>query len=110
VGVGRQANLPKKGKRWIPELISGTEGRIQNWIAPPCWRKSWLIRAAAEEQQSCCLVKTTVLTTLHKLAVLPHLTIPTNLVDRRTKYHSQASHWWDHIRASSYMSIPGLDT
>jgi hypothetical protein len=26
------------------------------------------------------------------MAVLPHLTIPTNLVDRRTKYYSQASH------------------
>jgi glycosyltransferase involved in cell wall biosynthesis len=37
-------------------------------------------------------MKTTGLTTQHKLVVLPHLTIPTNLVDRRTKYHSQASH------------------
>jgi hypothetical protein len=37
-------------------------------------------------------VKTTGLTTVHKLAVLPHLTIPTNIVDRRAKYHSQANH------------------
>jgi hypothetical protein len=30
-------------------------------------------------------VKTTALTTLHKRAVLPDLTIPTNLVDRRNQ-------------------------
>jgi hypothetical protein len=30
-------------------------------------------------------VKTTALTTLHNLAVLPHLTIPTNLVERRNQ-------------------------
>jgi hypothetical protein len=59
---------------WIPELISGTEGSIQNWIAPCI----------------CHLVETTTLTTLHELAVLPYLTIPTNLVDKRNKYYSQA--------------------
>jgi hypothetical protein len=29
---------------------------------------------------------------MHELAVLPHLTIPTYLLDRRTKCHSQANH------------------
>jgi hypothetical protein len=29
--------------------------------------------------------ETTALTTLYKLAILPHLTIPTNLVDRRNQ-------------------------
>jgi hypothetical protein len=52
---------------------------------------SWPNRAAAEEQHSCHLLKT-ALTTLHELAILPHLTTPTNLVDIRSKYHSQASH------------------
>jgi hypothetical protein len=37
-------------------------------------------------------VKTTALTTLHKLTVLPDLTVLTNLVDRRTKHYSQASY------------------
>jgi hypothetical protein len=37
-------------------------------------------------------VKNTALTTLYKLAVLPHLTIPTNLVDRKTTYYPQTSH------------------
>jgi hypothetical protein len=36
-------------------------------------------------------MKTTALTSLQELEVLPHLTIPTNLVDRRTKYYSQHS-------------------
>jgi hypothetical protein len=31
--VGWQAYLLKQGRWWIPELISGTEGSIQNWIA-----------------------------------------------------------------------------
>jgi hypothetical protein len=48
--------------------------------------------AAAEGEHSCCLEKIRALTTLQQLAVLPCLTIPTNLVDRNTKYHSQASH------------------
>jgi hypothetical protein len=30
-------------------------------------------------------MKTTALTSLHELAVLPHLTIPTKLVDRRNQ-------------------------
>jgi hypothetical protein len=29
-GVRQQANLPKQGRWWIPELISGTQGSIQN--------------------------------------------------------------------------------
>jgi hypothetical protein len=37
-------------------------------------------------------MKTTALTTLHKLAELPHLPIASNPVDRGTKYYSQASH------------------
>jgi hypothetical protein len=44
-----------------------------------------LTKVAAEGQRSCHLVKTTGLTTVHKLAVLPHLTILTNLVDRRNQ-------------------------
>jgi hypothetical protein len=46
--------------------------------------------AAAEEQHCCCLLKT-ALSTLQELAVLPDLTTPTNLVDRRSKYHSLTS-------------------
>ncbi|XP_073920705.1 uncharacterized protein [Castor canadensis] len=48
-------------------------------------------RAAGEGQHNCCLVKTTALNILHKLSELPHLTNPTDIVDRRTKYYSQAS-------------------
>jgi hypothetical protein len=36
--------------------------------------------------------KKIALTTQHELAVLHHLTIPTNFVDRRPKYYSQASY------------------
>jgi hypothetical protein len=36
-GGKQQTNLPKQGKRLIPEPTSRTEGSIQNWIAPPCW-------------------------------------------------------------------------
>jgi hypothetical protein len=53
VGVGWQANLPNQGRWWILELTSGAEGSIQNWIAPPCCRRSWPFRAAAERQCSC---------------------------------------------------------
>jgi hypothetical protein len=34
---------------------------------------------------SCCMVKTTALTNLHRLAILPHLTVLTNLVGRRNQ-------------------------
>jgi hypothetical protein len=37
-------------------------------------------------------MKTTALSTLHDLAGLPHFTISINLVDRKTKHYSQASH------------------
>jgi hypothetical protein len=30
-------------------------------------------------------------------------------VDRRTKHYYKPGTWWDHVRASAYMSIPGLD-
>jgi hypothetical protein len=50
-------------------------------------RRSWPNRVVAEEHASCLLLKTT-LTTLHELEILPHLTTPTNHVDRRFKYHS----------------------
>jgi hypothetical protein len=84
-GVGWEAILPKQGRWWVLELISWTEGSIQNWIVPPCWGRSWQNRTVAERQCSCCLLKTTALTTLHKLAVLPHLKIPTHLVDWRNQ-------------------------
>jgi hypothetical protein len=29
-GEKQQTNVPKQGRRWIPELISWTEGSIQN--------------------------------------------------------------------------------
>jgi hypothetical protein len=45
------------------------------------------------------------LTILHYLANLPNLTISIKLVDRRIKQYSQANH----LRASAYMPIPGLD-
>jgi hypothetical protein len=83
-GMGWHANLPKQSRWWTLESISGTEGSIQNWIAPPCWG-SLPNRNAAEGQHSCSLLKTTALTTLHDLPVLPHCTIPTNLVDRRNQ-------------------------
>jgi hypothetical protein len=45
-----------------------------------------LTRVVPEGQHSCCMVKiTTALTTLHKLANLPHLPIATNPVDRRNQ-------------------------
>jgi hypothetical protein len=65
VGLGQQDNVPKQGRWWILELISGIEGSIQNWIAPPCWGRSWQNRTAAEGQRSCCLVKTIALTIPH---------------------------------------------
>jgi hypothetical protein len=96
-GAEWQNNLPKQGRRWITELISGTEGSMQNLIAPPCWGRSWPNSAAAEEQHSCCLLKTTALTTLHELVILLHLTTPTNLVDRRSNTTHKPVTWWDHI-------------
>jgi hypothetical protein len=100
-GVEQQANSQSR-PRGGPQLISRTEDSIQNWTASPCWGRSWLNRAADEGQCSCCLVETIVLTTLHKLAVSPHLIIPANLVDKRTKYYSQDSylvrpHWSFHL-------------
>jgi hypothetical protein len=59
-------------------------GQHSKLNCPTLLGKSWPNRAAAEGQCRHCLVKT-ALTTLHKLAVLPHLTIPTNLVDRRNQ-------------------------
>jgi hypothetical protein len=53
--------------------------------------------------------ETIALITLYDLAKLPHLTISIKLLDRKTKHYSQPSHLWDHIRASAYMPIPGLD-
>jgi hypothetical protein len=82
--VGMTDQPPKTGQEWIPVLISGTEGSIQNWINPPCWGRSWRNKDAAERQHSCDLLKTT-LTILHELAATSHLTIPTNLVYRRSK-------------------------
>jgi hypothetical protein len=38
------------------------------------------------------MLKIRALATLHELTVFPHLRIQTNLVDRVSKYHSQASH------------------
>jgi hypothetical protein len=56
-------------------------------------------------------LKTTALTTLHELAVLPHLTIPTNLVDRRNQtLLTSQSPGETTSKASACMSIPGLDT
>jgi hypothetical protein len=82
--VGQQANLSKQDRWWIPELASGTEGAFKTEL--PHFAEGRADQtAAAEEQHSWCLVKITALTTLHELAVLPHLTIPTNLVDRRNK-------------------------
>jgi hypothetical protein len=52
----------------------------------------------------------TALTTLHELAVLPYLTTPSNLVDRRCKYHSQASHLVRAHQSSAGTPITGLDT
>jgi hypothetical protein len=54
-------------------------------------------------------MKTTALTTLHELADLPHITISIKLVDRRTNTTHKPITWWDHVRASAYMPIPGLD-
>jgi hypothetical protein len=68
----------------------GTEGSIQNWIAPPCWAN----RVVAIEQCSCCLVKTkTALTTLHELAV-SHLSYQLQfaLWMEGIKHYLQASH------------------
>jgi hypothetical protein len=54
-------------------------------------------------QHNCHLVKTTALTTLHKLTDLPHLPSVTCLVGRRPKYHPQASHLvGPHQRSHSY--------
>jgi hypothetical protein len=47
---------------------------------------------ATERQCSCCLVKIIALTTLNKLAVLPHLKFQLILWAEGTKYYSQASH------------------
>jgi hypothetical protein len=71
---------------------SGTEGNTRNWIAPSCWG-SWTNRVAAVWQSSCCLVKTTVLTTLHELLV-SYLSsqLQFALWTERNKYYSQTSH------------------
>jgi hypothetical protein len=91
-GVGWQANLPKPGKWWIPELIFWNRGQHSKLNCPNFLREE-LTRVSAEGQCSCRLVKkTTALTTLHELADLPHLTVATNLEDRWAKHYSQASH------------------
>jgi hypothetical protein len=70
---------PKAGQMVDPRAyLWETKGSIQKWIAPPCWgeeltKRSCSWRANNSEHPN-------------KLAVLPHLTIPTNLVDRRAKY------------------------
>jgi hypothetical protein len=55
---------------------------------------------------------TTVLTTLHELADIPHLPIATFPVDRNNQIllTSQSPDERDHIRAPAYMPIPVLDT
>jgi hypothetical protein len=77
-----------KGEQgWITDLISGTEGSIQNWIAPLGWGRSWPNRA--EGQHRCCLVKTIALTTLQSYRTSQLQLI---LWTEVTKYYSQASH------------------
>jgi hypothetical protein len=48
--------------------------------------------ATAKGQHSYQLGKSIALTTLHDLAMLPHLTISIKLVDRETKHYLQANH------------------
>jgi hypothetical protein len=79
------------GQEVDPRADIMDRGQPQNWIAPPCWGWNWPNRAEAEDHPSYSLLKK-ALTTLHEVAISLHLTTPTNLVDRKPKYHSQASH------------------
>jgi hypothetical protein len=51
--------------------------------------------------------KTIAPTTLYDLANLPHLTMSIKLIEQNTTHKPIT--WWDHVRASAYMPIPGLD-
>jgi hypothetical protein len=78
-GVGPQTNLPKRGRLWIPELISQ---RTVFKTKLPTLLGEELTRVAAGGQHSCPLVKTTTaLTKLHELEELPHLKIAMSPVD-----------------------------
>jgi hypothetical protein len=111
-GGGWQANLPKKSlapsrglekhkgwdQGWDDKPISqsgtggesqswshGTQGNFQNWIALPCWGRSWP-ELQLYSDHSCHLVKITIaLTTLHKLEELPQLQIATCPVNRKNQ-------------------------
>jgi hypothetical protein len=74
-----------------PRADLWNKGQHSKLNCPTLLWKELTNRAAGEGQHNCCLVKTTALNILHKLAELPHLTNPTDIVDRRTKYYSQAS-------------------
>jgi hypothetical protein len=47
------------------------------------------------------------LANLDELAILPHLTTLTNLVETRSKYTHKSVTWCGHIRASTSTTIPG---
>jgi hypothetical protein len=82
VELGQQANLPKQGMWWIPELILWDRGQHSKQNCPTSLREeltkqnySWRatqLQPAKNNNSS-------------DLADLTHLTIATNTVDRRTK-------------------------
>jgi hypothetical protein len=86
---------------WSPE----PEGSTQNWNAPPHWGKSWQNRCSWRITQLLAIA----LTSLRDLTKVPHLTISIKLEDRRKNTTHKPITWWDHIKASVYMPIPGLN-
>jgi hypothetical protein len=85
---GVAGQLPKAGQGVDPRANLWDKGQHSKLNCP-----NLLGQKLTKKSYSWHLVKAAALTTLHELAVLPHLTIPTNHVDRRTKYQpSQASH------------------
>jgi hypothetical protein len=90
--VGQQTNLQKQGRWWIPELISQTEGSIQNWIAPPCWRRTWPNRVVAEGQLSSCQVKRQFWSPCMNWQSYFTWKFQIILLTEGTKCYSQASH------------------
>jgi hypothetical protein len=76
VGVGSRANLTHQGRWWIQELISWDRGHHS--------KLNWPNLLGEELTKQSCSRRATQLPIgeNNNLAVLPHLTIPTNLVDR----------------------------
>jgi hypothetical protein len=77
--------------RWIPEPKTRQRAVLKTELPHLAGRGTDQsdLQLKNSPSPSCCLLKA-ALTTLHEVAILLYLTTPTNLVDRRSKYHSHS--------------------